>query len=108
MRKQLIKECRKQGKPYGYYVKEVMGGFTYTSRYIPNVFNIIPLEVYRIYADEKPDELVRGVDFIERHWPCFLRLKPLAIQMPFSPDSAQPNREVFRLLLFHLPFMSEN
>jgi len=64
MRKKLIKECKKQHKPYGYYVKEVMGGFTYTSRYVPNVFNIIPLEVYRIYEDGKPDELVRGVDFI--------------------------------------------
>jgi TldD protein len=64
MRKQLLKECRKQGKPYGYYVKEVFGGFTSTDLLSPQVFNILPTVVYRIYTDGRPDELVRGVSFI--------------------------------------------
>lgn len=64
LRKKLIKECKKQGKEYGYYFKEVTGGFTNTSRYRPDVFNIQPLEVYRIYVDGRPDELVRGVSLI--------------------------------------------
>ncbi|MBN2764415.1 MAG: TldD/PmbA family protein [Bacteroidales bacterium] len=64
MRKKLLKECRKQGKAYGYYVKEVFGGFTSTDLFSPQVFNIIPTVVYRIYEDGRPDELVRGVTFI--------------------------------------------
>ena len=60
----LIKECKKQGKAYGYLFRDVMGGFTNTARYMPNAFNIFPTEVYRIYTDGRPDELVRGVDLI--------------------------------------------
>lgn len=64
LRKLLIKECKKQKRDYGYYFKEVIGGFTLTNIFAPNVFNIIPAEVYRIYVDGRPDELVRGVDLI--------------------------------------------
>lgn len=64
LRKMLIKECKRQNKPYGYYFKEVTGGFTTTERYTPNAFNIMPTEVYRVYVDGRPDELVRGVDLI--------------------------------------------
>ncbi|MFB6342477.1 TldD/PmbA family protein [Saccharicrinis sp. FJH62] len=64
LKNKLIKECKKQHKTYGYYIKTVSGGFTNNSRYTPNVFNITPTEVYRIYADGRPDELVRGVNFI--------------------------------------------
>jgi TldD protein len=64
MKKKLLKECRKQGKPYGYYIKEVFGGFTSTDLLSPQVFNILPTVVYRIYRDGRPDELVRGVSFI--------------------------------------------
>jgi len=35
-----------------------------TGRFIPNAFNVTPTEVYRIYADGRPDELVRGVDLV--------------------------------------------
>jgi TldD protein len=64
LRKMLIKECKRQGKPYGYFFKDVVGGFTNTERYTPNAFNIFPTEVYRIYTDGRADELVRGVDLI--------------------------------------------
>ncbi len=64
IRKLLIKECKRQKKEYGYFFKEVVGGFTLTNVYTPNVFNIIPTEVYRIYVDGRNDELVRGVDLI--------------------------------------------
>lgn len=64
LRKMLIQEAKKQGKPYGYYFKDVVGGFTTTDRFNPNAFNIFPTEVYRVYADGRPDELVRGVDLI--------------------------------------------
>jgi TldD protein len=64
LRKMLIQECKKQNKAYGYFFKDVVGGFTNTNRVTPNAFNIFPTEVYRIYADGRPDELVRGVDLI--------------------------------------------
>ena len=64
LRKMLIEEAKKQGKEYGYYFAKVLGGFTMTGRFIPNSFNVTPLEVYRIYVDGRPDELVRGVDLV--------------------------------------------
>jgi predicted Zn-dependent protease len=62
--KKLRKEAKSQGKEYAYYFKDVSGGFTNTSRYSPNSFNVTPLVVYRIYVDGRPDELVRGVDMV--------------------------------------------
>lgn len=64
MRKMLITECKKLHKPYGYLFMDVVGGLTTTDRHMPNAFNIFPTEVYRIYTDGRPDELVRGVDLI--------------------------------------------
>ena len=64
LREMLIAEVKKQNKEYGFLFAKVQGGFTLTERFIPNSFNIMPLEVYRIYADGRPDELVRGVDLI--------------------------------------------
>lgn len=64
LRKKLLSECKKQKKEYGYYFKSVIGGFTVTDRFNPNVFNIMPSEVYRVYVDGRPDELVVGVELI--------------------------------------------
>lgn len=57
-------EAERQGKEYGLYFVNVSGGYTFTSRSIPNSFNVTPLVVYKIYVDGRPDELVRGVDLI--------------------------------------------
>ena len=64
MFKRLRKEAKSQGKEYAYYFKDVSGGFTNTDRYTPNAFNVSPLVVYRVYADGRPNELVRGVDLV--------------------------------------------
>lgn len=64
LKKELIEICKTEGKEYGLYLTVVQGGFTFTSRTIPNAFNVMPLVVYKIYADGRPDELVRGVDLI--------------------------------------------
>ncbi|MDR1673788.1 MAG: TldD/PmbA family protein [Bacteroidales bacterium] len=64
LRQALKKELKKQSKEYGYYFAAVTGGFTQTGRYSPNAFNVTPTEVYRVYADNRPDELVRGVDLV--------------------------------------------
>lgn len=75
LRKMLISECKKQKKKYGYLFMDVMGGFTTTDRFMPNAFNIFPTEVYRVYTDGRPDELVRGVDLIGTPLAMFAEIK---------------------------------
>jgi len=64
LRNMLIEEVKKQNKDYGLFFDKVSGGFTFTSRTIPNAFNVTPIVVYKVFADGRPDELVRGVDLI--------------------------------------------
>jgi predicted Zn-dependent protease len=64
MRQKLIDEVKKQGKPYGLHFDDIQGGFTLTTRSLPQAFQVLPVIVYRVYADGRPDELVRGVDIV--------------------------------------------
>lgn len=64
MRQKLIDEVRKQDKPYGLYFDDIQGGFTLTTRALPQAFQVLPVIVYKVYADGRPDELVRGVDIV--------------------------------------------
>jgi TldD protein len=64
LREKFIAEIKKQGKPYGLYFDDIQGGFTLTQRASPQAFQVIPVMVYRVYADGRPDELVRGVDIV--------------------------------------------
>ena len=64
MRQKLIDEIKKQNKPYGLYFDDIQGGFTLTTRQLPQAFQVLPVVVYKIYADGRPDELVRGVDIV--------------------------------------------
>jgi predicted Zn-dependent protease len=64
MRQQLIDEVKKQGKAYGLYFEDIQGGFTLTTRYTPQAFQILPVMVWKVYPDGKQDELVRGVDIV--------------------------------------------
>ena len=64
LRAMLVDQLKKEDKPYGYLMDQVSGGFTQTGRYQPNAFNVTPYLVYRIYADGRPDEIVRGVDLV--------------------------------------------
>ncbi len=64
LRQQLIEEVKKQGKPYGLYFEDVQGGFTLTTRMLPQAFQVLPVIVWRVYADGRPDEMVRGVDIV--------------------------------------------
>ena len=65
LRAMLVAEAKKQGKEYGYYFRTVTSGFTYTGEGGSlNSFNVTPLEVYRVFVDGRPDQLVRGVDLI--------------------------------------------
>jgi TldD protein len=64
LREMLIEECQRQGKPYGLVFDDISGGFTMTGRGGPQAFKVLPLLVYRVYADGRPDEVVRGVDIV--------------------------------------------
>jgi TldD protein len=64
LRQKLIDEVKRQGKPYGLYFDDIQGGFTLTTRSLPQAFQVLPVIVYRVYADGRPDELVRGVDIV--------------------------------------------
>jgi TldD protein len=64
LRQKLIDEVKKQNKPYGLYFDDIQGGFTLTTRQLPQAFQVLPVIVYKIYADGRPDELVRGVDIV--------------------------------------------
>jgi TldD protein len=64
LRKMLIDEAKKQGKPYGLYFEDISSGFAVTTRRSPQAFQVIPLVVYRVYTDGRPDELVRGVSIV--------------------------------------------
>lgn len=64
LRQRFIAEIKKAGKPYGLYFEDIQGGFTLTGRAQPQVFQVLPVMVWRVYADGRPDELVRGVDIV--------------------------------------------
>lgn len=64
LRRMLIEEVKKQGKEYGFYFKEVTGGLTFTGVGQTNSFSVNPIEVYKVFVDGRPDQLVRGVDLI--------------------------------------------
>ena len=64
LRQLLIDEAKKQGKAYGLYFEDISSGFAVTNRRSPQAFSVIPLVVYRIFVDGRPDELVRGVSIV--------------------------------------------
>ena len=64
LRKMLIEDVKKQGKPYGLYFDQVSSGYTTTARRGLQAFTVVPLVVYRVYPDGRPDELIRGVDIV--------------------------------------------
>lgn len=64
LRKMLLEEAKKQNKPYGLYFEDISSGFAVTTRNSPQAFQVIPLVVWRVYVDGRPDELVRGVSIV--------------------------------------------
>ena len=59
----LIDILKERDLEYGLYFDEIVGGFTITSRALPNSFTVNPVIVHKIYRDGSR-ELVRGVDLI--------------------------------------------
>ena len=70
LRRLLVAECKRQNKPYGLLFEDISGGFTTTSRRGPQSFKVKPTVVYRVYADGRPDELIRGTDLVGTPLTC--------------------------------------
>ena len=64
LRKKLLTELKRQRKPYGFIVDDITGGFTFTGRVTPNAFAVQTVGIHRVWADGRPDELMRGADLI--------------------------------------------
>src|SRR5580693_5406126 len=64
LRQKLVELVKKQGLQYGLLIDDISGGFTFTGRGQPQAFQVTPLVVYRVFADGRPDQLVRGVDIV--------------------------------------------
>ena len=64
LRAMLLDEIKRQNKPYGLYFADVTSGVTNTSRQGVQAFKVVPIVVYRVYADGRPDELIRGADIV--------------------------------------------
>ena len=64
LRAKLIELVKEQGKPFGLLIDDIAGGFTFTGRGQPQAFQVTPLVVYEVFADGRPDELVRGVNIV--------------------------------------------
>ncbi len=64
MRKLLMDQIRAQDLEYAYIIEDIDGGFTLTGRTTPNAFNVRASTTWRVYADGRDDELVRGIDLV--------------------------------------------
>src|SRR5262249_19685871 len=64
LRKELIDEAKKQNKPYAILIENVEAGVTGTSSYTPQLFQVRPTVVKRVYTDGRPDELIRGARIV--------------------------------------------
>jgi TldD protein len=64
LRQKLIELIKEQGKPFGLLIDDIAGGFTFTGRGNPQAFQVLPLVVYKVFSDGRPDQLVRGVDIV--------------------------------------------
>jgi TldD protein len=64
LRVKLIDLIKQQHKEFGLLIDDIAGGFTFTGRGQPQAFQVLPLVVYKVFADGRPDQLVRGVDIV--------------------------------------------
>jgi predicted Zn-dependent protease len=74
LRHMLVEQAKAQGKEYGLLFEDISGGFTFTGRFMPQAFKVLPIIVYRVYTDGRPDELVRGVDIVGTPLTCFSKI----------------------------------
>ena len=73
LKQMLIAEVKRQQKPWGLIFDDIEGGFTLTTRFTPNAFEVMPVMVYRVFPDGR-EELVRGVDLVGTPLIAFSRI----------------------------------
>jgi predicted Zn-dependent protease len=64
LKKMLMEEVKRQGKPFGLIIKNISSGSTQTSSYGYQAFMGSPRLVYKVDATTGEETLVRGVDFV--------------------------------------------
>lgn len=74
LRRRLIEEVKKAGKPFGLLVTDISGGYTITERNLPQSFSVQVTMGYKVYADGRPDEPVRGLNLIGTPLQTFSRI----------------------------------
>jgi predicted Zn-dependent protease len=60
----LIEEARRQGKPYGLVIRDIIGGSTNTASFGYQAFKGVPRLVYKVDARTGVRTLVRGVEMV--------------------------------------------
>ena len=74
LRARLLEEARKAGKSYGIVVTDISGGQTIPTRDLPQSFSVNLTMGYKVYADGRPDEPLRGLNLIGTPLQTFSRL----------------------------------
>lgn len=64
LKRMLVAEARRQGKPYGLIIRDITGGNTNTSNYGYQAFKGVPRMVYRVDVETGKEVLVRGVEVV--------------------------------------------
>jgi predicted Zn-dependent protease len=64
LKRRLMAEARRQGKPYGLVIRDITGGSTNTASYGYQAFKGTPRLIYRVDAKTGAEELVRGVELV--------------------------------------------
>lgn len=64
LKRQLLAEVRRQGRPHGLVIRDISGGNTNTTSYGYQAFKGTPRLVYRVDAETGKEELVRGVELV--------------------------------------------
>jgi hypothetical protein len=64
LKRLLVEEAKRQGKPYGLVIQDITGGNTNTASYGYQAFKGTPRLVYRVDVATGREELVRGVELV--------------------------------------------
>jgi predicted Zn-dependent protease len=64
LKKMLLEEVRRQGKPFGLLIRDITGGATNTTNYGFQAFKGQPRLVYKVDAKTGQETLVRGVEMV--------------------------------------------
>ncbi len=63
LKEMMLEEVKRQGKPYGLIIRNIVGGSTHTSTWGYQAYKGTPQAVYRVFPDGR-EELVRGVEIV--------------------------------------------